>query len=380
MCPNDGIVAERKPDAQFYDDGGWFMAEMGWFILRLLAAAVGLFVVAGTLVSAVKTFVLPRGVNVWLTGMIFHSINKLFRLRAWRVKSYAEVDRVMAMYAPLALVLLPAVMLALILMGYMGLFWAVDMAPLVAVFKLSGSSLLTLGYESGGTILHKVLEFSEAMIGLIMVALLIAYLPTIYSAFAKRETAVALLEAYAGTPPTAQEMLLRVHRIGDLNELHDVWKLWQVWFAEIEESHTSLAPLSFFRSPQPDRSWITASGVVLDVAALVLSTVDIPFDAQAAICIRNGYIALRRIADFFGISYDPKPAPDDPISISREEYEALVDLLADRGLPLQPDREQAWRDFAGWRVNYDTVLLRLANLTMAPYTPWVSDRSPLSPS
>ncbi|MEZ4641342.1 MAG: hypothetical protein R3E31_01130 [Chloroflexota bacterium] len=353
------------------------MPEMGWMILRVLVGVGGLLIVLGTLISAVKTFVLPRGVNVWLTRAIFHGVGIFFRLRAKKATSYAARDRVMALFAPLTLVLMPAVMLTLVLVGYMGLFWAVDMAPVTAVFKLSGSSLLTLGYESGDTILHKILEFSEAMIGLILVALLIAYLPTIYSAFSRRETAVALLEAYAGTPPSAQEMILRVNRIGELAHLRDVWTLWQVWFAEIEESHTSLAPLSFFRSPQPDRSWITACGVVLDTAALALSTLDLPYDPHAAICIRNGYIALRRIADFFGIAYNPKPAATDFISISRVEYEALFDLLAANGIPLKADREQAWQDFAGWRVNYDTVLLQLAGLTMAPYAMWVSDRSPL---
>ncbi len=345
--------------------------------LRILVGLAGLTLVSATVISAVKTFVLPRGVNVWLTRMIFRGVHSLFRLRARKAKSYEEVDRVMAMFAPVALVLMPAVLLTLILVGYMGLFWALDMASLTTVFKLSGSSLLTLGYESGGTIPHKILEFSEAMIGLIMVALLIAYLPTIYSAFARRETAVSMIEAYAGTPPTAQEMLLRVHRIGELNSLRNVWTQWQISFAEIEESHTSLSPLSFFRSPQPDRSWITASGTVLDCAALMLSTVDIPFDPHAAICIRNGFIALRRIADFFGIAHNANPSPTDPISISREEYDALVAALEEEGVPLKVDREQAWRDFAGWRVNYDTVLLRLASLTMAPFAPWSSDRSPL---
>ncbi len=345
--------------------------------VRILVGLAGLVLVAATVISAIKTFVLPRGVNVWLTRIIFRVINRLFRLRALKAKTYEEVDQVMAMSAPVTLVLMPAILLTLILVGYMGLFWALDMTPLASAFRLSGSSLLTLGYESGATILHKILEFSEAMIGLIMVALLIAYLPTIYSAFARRETAVAMIEAYAGAPPSAQEMLLRVHRIGELESLRSVWTQWQIYFSEIEESHTSLAALSFFRSTQPDRSWITASGTVLDCAALILSTINVPFDAHAAICIRNGFIALRRIADFFNIVHDPDPAPTDPISISREEYDALVAAFAAEGVPLKADREQAWRDFAGWRVNYDTVLLRLATLTLAPYAPWTSDRSPL---
>ena len=97
--------------------------------------------------------------------------------------------------------------------------------------------------------------------------------------------------------------------------------------------------------------------------------------AQADLCIRAGYLALRRIADFFQIAYNANPQPGDPISISRDEFDAACDELARHGVPLKADRDQAWRDFAGWRVNYDTVLLALAAITMAPYAPWSSDRS-----
>jgi hypothetical protein len=75
-------------------------------------------------------------------------------------------------------------------------------------------------------------------------------------------------------------------------------------------------------------------------------------------------------------SVTPNPHfPQDPISISRSEFDAVYDRLAAKGVPLKPDRDQAWLDFAGWRVNYDPVLLALADLTMAPPAPWSSDRS-----
>jgi hypothetical protein len=179
----------------------------------------------------------------------------------------------------------------------------------------------------------------------------------------------------AGSPPSAIELILRYHRIHGLDRLNVLWVQWEQWFADIEESHTSLAALVFFRSPQPDHSWVTASGAVLDAAALLRSTVDAPRDAQADLCIRAGYLALRRIAAFFQIPYNANPRPDDPISISRVEFDAAYDELAQNGVPLIPDRDQAWRDFAGWRVNYDAVLLSLAALTMAPYALWSSDRS-----
>jgi hypothetical protein len=117
---------------------------------------------------------------------------------------------------------------------------------------------------------------------------------------------------------------------------------------------------------------------VLDGAALAVSTVDVPRDVQAEFCIRAGYLALRRIAGSFQIPYDPAPAADDPISITRQEWDEAVDALAADGVTIKPDRDQAWRDFAGWRVNYDTVLLALCNLTSAPYAPWSSDRSGIS--
>ncbi|MFQ5398778.1 MAG: hypothetical protein ACE5E7_04185 [Anaerolineae bacterium] len=343
--------------------------------LRALVFALGLATIVWTLVSAVKTFILPRGVSVWLTRIVFRGIGAFFRLRARRAGSYEERDRIMVLFAPMALILMPIAVLSMVLLGYLLLYWALDTRPFYEAFKLSGSSLFTLGYASQDSLPFKLLEFSEAMLGLLLVALLIAYLPAIYTAFARRETAVALLEARAGAPPSAFIMITRSHRTRELGELREFWMGWQTWFAELEESHTSLAILAFFRSPQPGRSWVTAAGTVLDSAALMLAAVDVPFEPRAAFCIRTGYLALRHIARFFDIPHNPDPAPDDPISVSRVEFDQGCDRLAAEGVPMKRDRDQAWRDFAGWRVNYDTVLLALAALTMAPFAPWSSDRS-----
>jgi hypothetical protein len=124
---------------------------------------------------------------------------------------------------------------------------------------------------------------------------------------------------------------------------------------------------------------VTAAGAVLDTAALRLALLDIPWTPQAPLCIRSGYLALREVAGFFGFDYEDSPNPDDPISITREEFDELCSKLDGAGVPLRADKDQAWRDFSGWRVNYDQVLLRLAGYVMAPYAPWVSDRSPVKP-
>jgi hypothetical protein len=344
-------------------------------LAHILVFSLGLALVVSTFYSAVETFVLPRSANDPLTRLVFLSIRLLFNLRANRARSYEERDRVMAFYAPVGLLILPPVWLTLILLGYMGMYWAVGLPSWRAAFAVSGSSLLTLGFATLVNLPEQMLAFSEATIGLIMIALLIAYLPTMYAAFSRREAAVTLLDVRAGSPPSAVEMIERYHRIHGLDRLHDQWVTWELWFADIEESHTSLAALVFFRSPQPEHSWVTAAGAILDCAALINSTIDVPHDPQADLCIRAGYLALRHIADFFRIPYNPAPKPDDPISISFQEFQSVYNRLAENGIPLKPDCERAWRDYAGWRVNYDTVLLALAALTMAPYAPWSSDRS-----
>jgi hypothetical protein len=170
-------------------------------------------------------------------------------------------------------------------------------------------------------------------------------------------------------------MLLRYHRNDGFHSMSESWIMWETWFAELQESHTSLAAIVYFRSPQPEQSWVNAAGAVLDAAALSLATIDIPWDAQAALCIRSGYLALRRIADFYLVEYNDNPSfPDDPISITQEEFDEVYDRFVEAGVPLKSDRETAWLDYAGWRVNYDIPLVALSTITLAPEAPWTSDR------
>ncbi len=296
--------------------------------------------------------------------------------RAQRLKNFAQRDDLLALYAPFGLLSLPPTWLALVTFGYTGMYWALGL-PVRTAFRLSGSSILTLGIEQSPSLLVTALMFSEATLGLILIALLISYLPTIYAAFSRREAAVTMLEVRAGTPPSAVEMIRRYQRFHGLDRLGELWTTWEIWFAEIEESHTSLPFLAFFRSPQPDHSWITAAGAVMDAAALIVAAVDVPFEPKAILCLRAGYLGLRRIADFFRITYNPDPHfPADSISVSRVEFDTALAQLADQGVPLKPDREKAWQDFAGWRVNYDTVLLALCGFLQAPFAPWSSDRAP----
>jgi hypothetical protein len=343
--------------------------------VRILVGLAGMVLVLRTLASAIRTFILPRGVVDPVTRNVFRVLRWIFNIRTWRAKSYVERDQAMALYAPVALLTLPFVWLLLVGAGYTCIYWALSLPPWQDAIAISGSSLLTLGFAELGSLPRQLLAFSEAMIGLALVALLIAYLPTMYSAWSRREEAVALLETRAGSPPSAVELLLRFHRINGLNRLPELWETWEVWFANIDETHTSLGPLAYFRSPTPHRSWVTAAGAILDAAALTNAVLDVPHHPGSDLCLRAGYVALRRIAEFFDVAFDPNPRPYDPISIAREEYNDVYERLAAEGVPVKADREEGWLAFSGWRVNYDTVLLSLAALTMAPEAPWSSDRS-----
>jgi hypothetical protein len=343
-------------------------------LVRVVVFALGAYIVFRACLSALRTFVLPRSAPDRFNRTTFIVMRQLFEWRNKRLQTYAERDKAMELYAPVALIALLFVWLFSINLGYIAMNWAIDAESWYIAFKTSGSSLLTLGFALVDNFPTTVLAFSEATIGLILIALLIAYLPTIYAAFSRREAAVTMLEIRAGSPPSAVEMIKRYARLKRLDQLGELWTAWEAWFVDLEESHTSLAALSFFRSPQPHRSWVIAAGAVLDGAALVRSAVDIPVDSQADLCLRAGYLSLRYISAFFRISYNPDPSSTDPISVSRAEFEAALDEMAAAGVPLKADREQAWRDFAGWRVNYDAVLLTLAELMIAPPARWSSDR------
>ena len=285
----------------------------------------------------------------------------------------------MAFYAPLGLLALVPVWCFIISIGYALVYRSLGVASWQEAFLISGSSLFTLGFKAPQSLPMALIVSSESMIGLILVAMLIAYLPSMYAAFSRREITVTMLEVRAGKPPSAIELLLRYHRIHGLQQLYDLWATWEKWFADIDESHTSLPALVFFRSPLSDNSWVTSAGAVLDAASLTLAVVDIPLDPQAQLCIRAGYLALRHVADIFRLPYYPNPHfPDEPISITRLEFDQACDELAKAGLPLKTDRDQAWIDFAGWRVNYDRALLGLCRLIIAPVAPWSSDRVPQS--
>jgi hypothetical protein len=360
------------------------MGDVAMTVLSVVVFAAGAAMVAATTLSAVQTLVVPRATPMLLTRWVFRGVRTVFNIRSKRAKDYEAMDRAMSVYAPISLLTLVVAWLVIIGAGYVLMFLAFGVHPLRQTFILSGSSLFTLGFAVPKDLPTTALAFSEASFGIGMIALLLSYLPSIYGSFSRREAAVAGLDVRAGSPPSAAELLIRYTFIEGLDHLDEVWPAWESWFTDIEETHTSIPAIAFFRSPDPARSWVTAAGAILDAASITASTLDRPRPVEAQLCIRAGYIALRKICEVFGIPYHPDPHwPDQAISIDKSEFEEVYEQLKQQGVPVRPDREQAWRDFAGWRVNYDSVVLALAALTVAPPAKWSSDRSlvfpPLAP-
>ncbi len=345
--------------------------------VRILVGVLGGLAALATLGSAVRTVVVPRGEQSFLSNVTVLSLRRVFNAAANRRKDWRKAEAVKARFAPMTLMFFPIVWAVGVTVGCAGLFWALGVRPFTDAVVLSGSSLATLGFRDTQDLPTLLLAIVEGVVGLGLVALLIAYLPTIYSAFSKREAAVAKWHLRAtgfdGVVSPAS-MLVRRHLVGSLDDMMHTWYEWEDWFVDIEESHSSFPILVYFRSPVPERSWITSAGLVLDSASLYCSALDVPTDPRAQLMIHTGTRSLRRICDYFGFEYDPDPSPDDPTAIDRAEFDEVFDYFAEVGMPVVPDRDRAWRDFAGWRVNYDRPLLSLATWIDAPRVRWSSDR------
>ena len=220
--------------------------------LRILAVAFGTALVVVALASAIKTVVLPRATVSLVTRGVFLTVQHVFRVLARPSLPLAKRDRRLAWYSPLGLVGILITWLTLTLAGFTLIFWGVENLSMREAFVESGSALLTLGLTRPGSLPGVSLAFIEAGIGLFLLALLITYLPSIYAAFSRRELGVTALEIRAGSPPWGPTLIWRFWALQRMEHLNGVWVEWERWFVDVEETHTSLPAVAFFRSPQPD--------------------------------------------------------------------------------------------------------------------------------
>jgi hypothetical protein len=213
------------------------------------ALVAGILLIAMTLRSAVKTFVVPQGRHEAITAIVLEIVTWIFRPFIHHdvpgVRRIVSRPSALALYAPIALLSFYATWLLLTWLGFALVFWGVSEEDFVGALRLSGSSLFTLGFTqppSGGAMASVLVE---AGIGLFLIALLIGYFPTIYSAYQRRESVVSALQERAGTPPTGLELILRHQELGDWQATDALWATYEAWFADIGESHVALEVLPF---------------------------------------------------------------------------------------------------------------------------------------
>ena len=342
------------------------------YALRLLAGLAGIWLVITTVSGAIRSFVLPRSESVRLNAFVFGGVRALFDFAARRATTYARRDRIMSHYAPVALVALPIGWLVLVGVGYTGIYWALGVDGFTKSYELSGSSLLTLGTTSEGGLAVNVFSYSEATIGLLLLTLLISYLPTIYQAFSRRETVVAQVELRAGVPTSAAGLLQWLGHDGNFSNDDAQWLAWEQWLVEIDESHTSLPVLAFFRSPQGGRSWVTTAALILDAANLLFSALEVPRSRQVELTFKAGCLALNRVYRFFDHTSETEPAElrtateqaaADP---GRHDFAQAWQRLGEAGLPRRTDEETAWQHYHERRQLYAPAVKFLGTLLMTP--------------
>jgi hypothetical protein len=342
--------------------------------MRVAQFAVGLAVVLATWSSVLRTLVVPRGLTSRLTAAVTWAVRLVFDTVAGRFTAYERKDAILVAQGPAALVALLAVWVALFAAGFLLMFAGVHDTSVFQAFRESESALFTLGTANAPGVLGAFVTFFAAATGLIVVALQIAYLPTLYSAFNRRETLVTLLQSRAGAPAWGPELLARHQLVGTLDNLPAFFAEWERWSAELAESHTNYPVLILFRSPGALRSWVVGLLAVLDAAALHAALNPSARISEARLCLRMGFTSLREVARAMGVPYDPDPRPDADLALSYDEYLGGIARLAAVGYAMERTPEEAWPHFKGWRVNYEAVCYAIAREIEAVPAVWSGPR------
>jgi hypothetical protein len=353
---------------------------------RVVAAVAGGLLVLAALSSVTVTLIVSRPVNSRLTRWVDRMVDWAYEQVVGRVADDRRRDQMRATQAAAVLLAQLAAWLIVAYIGFALLLWPFAARGVVSAFTDAGSSLFTLGFAVPAGTVPAVIVFLAAATGLVILALQIAYLPTLYAAFNRRETQVALLNERAGMPSWGPELLARTHYalgtgVSTLDTMPDLYARWETWAADVAESHTTYPVLVRFRSPGPLSSWVTALLAVLDSAALflALSPSAAPV-VPARLCLRGGFRCFNRIAQAMGFDIPQEPGPDAGTTVTYAEFLDAVGRMREVGFPIERDPAEAWPDFVGWRVNYERAAYAVAAAVYAVPALWSGPRQhPVSP-
>lgn len=355
-------------------------------VLALIAGCACCFAV---FLDAFQTIILPRRA----TGRF--RITRVFLIATWRPwKAFAAQtsnnktrEQIYSVYGPLSLILLLLLWAMLLILGFalfysalgtpftdvMGVHTATGLTQFRTALYVSGTTMFTLGL--GDVVPHsmgaRTLIICESGVGLGFVALVIGYLPVLYQAFSRREVNIALLDARAGSPPTAAELLRRHGFEGGEEALTVLLAEWERWSAEILESHISYPILCYYRSQHDNQSWLSALVAILDTCALLISVLEGPASRQAQLTFVMARHALIDLGNVFHIQEQRVWADQaERERLPQKDFDRLCDVLGEVRLRLCGDKASADR-LHTIRQLYEPYAGALSDYLGMPLPAWV---------
>jgi ion channel len=344
--------------------------------MRLLGVFVGLSVIFIVLLDAFETIILPRRIThkLRLTRFFYRYSWRPWAFFARRMSTKKSREAYLGFYGPLSLLLLLALWVFGLVVSFALLHWSADAGGLDGSFwrnlYYSGTTFFTLGL--GDVIPHsqpaKILTVAEAGLGLGLLAIVIGYLPIIYQAFSRRETSIVLLDARAGSPPTAGELLRRHSYEHGLDALTALLGDWERWSADLLESHISYPVLAYFRSQHNNQSWLAALTAILDTCALVMAGLEGACERQAELTFAIARHAVVDLSQVFGSA--PLSAAED--RLPPDQLRRLRGFVESAGLRLSVG-DGAARRLTDLRRMYEPYIESLAGYLLLPLPPWFND-------
>jgi hypothetical protein len=348
--------------------------------MRIFALIAGLVCLFAALFDAFQTIILPRRATgrFRLTRIFYISTWRPWAFFTTRLHDLRKRESAFSYYGPMSLIFLLAVWASAVLVGFALIFYSLgnpftDNAQgpgFRSDIYVSGTTLFTLGL--GDVIPHsgivRAAIILEAGTGLGLLAVVMGYFPVLYAAFSRREVSISLLDARAGSPPTAAELLRRHSYEGGEAALSLLLVEWERWSAELLESHISYPLLCYFRSQHSNQSWISALTSVLDTSALLIAGVQGHEARQAQLTFAMARHALVDLSQIFSLS----PVNNAPDRLPQARYEQLYGLLCQSGVSVCRDGH-SYERLRDMRALYEGYAEALSNYLCMPLPPWIAD-------
>jgi hypothetical protein len=347
--------------------------------MRLLGLLFGTILIAIILWDTFETIILPRRVTrrIRLTSLFYRIAWKPSSIFAITVKNVREREKVLGLFGPLSLIVLLGIWATVLIFGYALIYWGSysqlassnEPVPFWIDLYLSGETFFTLGYGDVAPIhwIGRFVAVVETANGFGLLAVVISYLPVLYQSFSRREASISLLDARAGSPSSAVE-LLRRHRVDERFErLEELLGEWERWSAELLESHLSYPVLCFFRSQHDNQSWLRAITTVLDTCALVMVGLKDGPAWQARMTFAMTRHAVVDIAQVLKSKPAPKVACENRLNPT--DFDRVCELLRQNGMEFQT--EEVETRLNQLREMYEPYVFALSAYLLMPLPPWI---------